>query len=121
MVKKKILLIDDNKDITIQIGKFLKIKGYDCVEANSGQNGLELIFNLKFDYVLLDLSMPEFSGFDVITQLENKNLLKTITLIVLTASKIDIETRDELRNKNIKILEKPIELKELMILLNDNF
>lgn len=118
MTMKKILLIDDNKDITTQISKFLRIKEYECMEANSGQNGLELIFNSKFDFVLLDLSMPEFSGFDVIKQLEDKNLLKTFTLIVLTASQINSETREELHKKNIKILEKPIELKELMFLLN---
>lgn len=117
MAKKRILLIDDNVYITSQIGKFLKIKGYDCVESNSGRNGLEIIFNSKFDYVLLDLSMPNFSGYDVMSELENKNLLDTFKLIVLTASEITDQMRDKLHTQHIKILEKPILLKELIEIL----
>ena len=117
---KRILLIDNNVDITSQIGKFLKLKNFECIESNSGPNGLELIYNSKFDYVLLDLSMPEFSGFEVISQLENKNLLGTFTIIVLTASTLTPEIRQKLHDKNIKILEKPIHLKELMVLLDND-
>lgn len=117
MTKKRILLIDDNEDITKQIGKFLQIKGYDYTESNSGRNGLEILSNSKFDYVLLDLAMPNFSGYDVIEQLDNKKMLDSFMLIVLTASEVSESTRNELQAKNIKLLEKPILLKELITIL----
>ena len=60
MAKNRVLLIDDNVDITSQIGKFLKLKGYDYMESNSGRNGIEILSNSQFDFVILDLAMPNF-------------------------------------------------------------
>ena len=111
MAKTRVLLVDDNTDITSQIGKFLKIKGYDYVESNSGRNGVELISNSKFDFVILDLAMPDFSGYDVIDELKTKNLMGNFVLIVLTASEVSDETRKRLHDQNIKLLEKPVLLK----------
>ena len=120
MSQKRVLLIDDNEDITRQIGKYLNIKGYDYVESNSGRNGLEILSNSKFDYVILDLAMPNFTGYDVIEQIEEKKMLNDFVLVVLTASEVSDSRRNELQAKNIKILEKPIQLKELISILENS-
>ena len=66
----KVLIIDDNKDVTEMLSEYLQVKEIDCVATNDGMNGLSLIKKEKFDSVFLDISMPDFTGIDVINALE---------------------------------------------------
>ena len=84
----KILVVDDNKNITSSLEKYLKIKGFEVSVCNDGYDGFELIKNSEWDKVLLDLSMPEFSGLDIIENLEKNNVLKDKNIILFTASSI---------------------------------
>ena len=68
----KLCIVDDNTSITNMFSKLAKIKGHDCVIANDGRTGLSLLENRTFDAIVLDLAMPEFSGFDVVNSLEKK-------------------------------------------------
>jgi two-component system, OmpR family, response regulator len=83
----KLLVIDDNEDITDVVRFYCDSKDLDCTVLNSGSNGLNVIRdNDEFDLILLDLAMPEFSGLDVIKSLKNENLLERRNIVVFTAS-----------------------------------
>lgn len=112
--KLKILIIDDNENITKMFSKFFELKGYECTVSNSGRNGLTLLEDKKFDVLLLDISMPELTGYDVINELERKNLLKMQKVIVLTATAVTNEEIDTLHRKGIRCLKKPASLNELI-------
>ena len=116
----KILVVDDNKDITEMLSKYLTVKGFDCVTTNDGLNGLNLIKNQKFHTVFLDMAMPDFGGQDVIDALEKENLLKDQRIIVFTASSITNEQIQELTAKDgIELcLRKPVQLTELITTIN---
>jgi len=109
----KILIVDDNKSITGSLEKYLKIKGFDVKVCNEGRHGLELIQNDKWDSILLDLSMPEFSGLDIIDELEKNKVLKEKNIILFTASSIPEYVLGKLLKKDgiqNKCLRKPISL-----------
>jgi DNA-binding response OmpR family regulator len=112
----KILIIDDNTSITDMLSKYLIIKGFDVTVANSGRNGLNMIQNSQYDKILLDISMPEFSGLDVITELEKQGKLNKVNIILFTASSISNETVSELLGKEgiRTCLKKPVKLNELV-------
>lgn len=115
MEKLKILLIDDNENITKMFTKFFELKGYSCVVSNNGRNGLTLLEDQKFDTVILDLSMPEFTGYDVINELEKKDLLKKQKIVVLTATSITNDEINELQKRGINaVLKKPANLSEIV-------
>jgi len=99
----KILIIDDNKDVTEMLSEYLQVKKIDCVVTNDGMNGLSLIKKEKFDSVFLDISMPYFTGIDVINALEKENLLKNQKIIIFTASSISNEQIQELLKKELDI------------------
>ena len=82
----KILVIDDNTDITDMLAFYLENIGYECKAVNDGKEGLEAIKSEDFDLALLDLAMPEFSGVDIIKSLKSDNLLENRKIVVLTAS-----------------------------------
>jgi len=111
----KILVIDDNKSITSSLEKYLKIKGYEVSVCNDGYDGLELIQNGEWDKVLLDLSMPECSGLDIIENLEKNNLLKDKNIFLFTASSVPDYVLEKLLKKDgIKTcLKKPISLAKI--------
>jgi DNA-binding response OmpR family regulator len=68
----KVLIVDDNQDITGLLSRFLKAKGFENIATNDPRDGLQKIKEGKYDVVLLDVSMPELSGIDIIQTLEIK-------------------------------------------------
>jgi DNA-binding response OmpR family regulator len=113
--KLKILIIDDNENITKMFKKFFELKGWDCIVSNNGRNGLTLMEEQKFDAVVLDLSMPDFTGYDVIDELEKKDLVKKQKLVVLTATAITNAKIKELMEKGVSAcLKKPANLNEVI-------
>ena len=111
----KILLVDDNKDITTMMSKYLTLKGHDCLVSNDGKNGLTLIEQQKFDTVLLDLAMPEFSGIDVINSLYTSGKINNNKIILFTASSVKEEEIQDLMKKGVhSCLKKPVTLETLM-------
>ena len=91
--KMKILIVDDNEQITKMLVTFLELNDHECTVANDGNDGLKIIKENRHDVILLDLAMPEFDGYSVIKDLEENDLLKEHKIIVFTASTI---TQDEL-------------------------
>jgi len=111
----KILIVDDNEQITKMLTTFLELKQHICTIANDGKEGLELIKENNNDVILLDLAMPEFDGYAVIDDLEDNNLLKDRKIIVFTASTITQEELDKLVDRGVKsYLLKPIDIDTLL-------
>lgn len=86
MANKKILVVDDNEDITDMIKSMLESSPYTCVTANTGRQCLDLAEQQNFDLILLDMAMPEMSGIDVLTQLKENNLAQQSKIVLVTAS-----------------------------------
>jgi DNA-binding response OmpR family regulator len=112
----KVLIIDDNEDITGLLSKFLKAKGYENIVSNDPKEGLERIKSEKYDVVLLDMAMPELSGFNIIQKLEQENILKDQKIIIFSATIFTTnEINDLLQKDGIHgCLKKPIQLSELI-------
>ena len=111
----KILIVDDNEQITKMLTTFLELKEQSCTVANDGKEGLKIIKENNHDVVLLDLAMPEFDGYSVIKDLEDNNLLKDNKIIVFTASTITQEELDKLVDRGVKsYILKPIDIDTLL-------
>ncbi|MBC1616197.1 response regulator [Listeria booriae] len=78
----KILLIEDQKDIREAIKSFLTREGYDVIDTESGERGLELFHLYKFHLVLLDIMLPNISGEEVMKTSEKK-VMSLLSLLVL--------------------------------------
>jgi two-component system, OmpR family, response regulator len=111
----RVLLIDDNKDITETVSFYLDTQGIQSKIINEGKKGLELIRSENFDVILLDLAMPEFSGFDIVNALNKEGLLKSKNILLFTASSINSKDIIELLSMGAKgVVKKPPSLDELM-------
>jgi len=110
----KVLLIEDNEPLANMMSKYFRMKNIECTVLNDGKEGLEQILEQKNDVVLLDLAMPDFSGYDVIDSLEKKGKLKEMKIIVLTASSLSEQEKDKFVKRGVHTcLRKPVELDQL--------
>lgn len=66
----RVLVVDDERDTLDLIDLTLRTAGYEISLANSGAESLELLRQDNFDIVLLDIMMPDMSGFDVLRTLK---------------------------------------------------
>lgn len=106
----RIFIVDDNTEITNIMSKYFSKKGHICSVSNDGNNASEILNNQKFDAIILDLAMPEFSGRDVIVQLKNNGKIKDHNIVCLTASSPSSEYEDEIKSMGVKaVLKKPID------------
>ncbi len=114
----KICIIDDNQSITGMFSKLLTMEGDEVVIANDGRTGLSLLENDKFDATILDISMPEFSGIDVVDALNKSGRIKEQNVVILTASSSSNEELDKLKEKGVReVLKKPLQLDSLVATL----
>lgn len=80
----KILIIEDEIALRGALSIKLKKEGFEVLEAQNGQEGLNLAMTQKPDLVLLDIIMPEMNGLDVLKDIKNNVGLATVPVIVLT-------------------------------------
>ena len=111
----RILIIDDDKDVTKMLSTYLELKNHSCFVANDARTGLELIDDNDYDVILLDLAMPEVSGFDVLDILCENNKSVCTKIVVFTAVPLMGSEKKEILTKGVlSILEKPMNVKSLL-------
>lgn len=77
----KVLIIDDSWIARLKIGELVRSAGFEVLEAASGREGLEIIETAKPDVLLLDLLMPEVSGYDVLQALQGRQSSPPVIII----------------------------------------
>lgn len=82
---KKILLIEDNKDMRENTAEILELSNYNVVTAKNGKEGVELATKEKPDLIICDIMMPVLDGYGVLHMLSKKPDTASIPLIFLTA------------------------------------
>ena len=108
---KKILVVDDEKKIVEIIQAYLEREGYQVISAGDGKTALSLAHSQHPDLIILDLMLPEISGWDVCRMIRKES---DVPVIMLTA-------RDEVTDKIVGLemgaddyVTKPFDPKELV-------
>lgn len=91
MVRHKILVIDDEKDILDLVEYNLKQNGYKVICVATGEEALESARSLRPDLILLDLMLPGVDGFEVCKILKRDPDTSDIPIVILTAKGEDID------------------------------
>ncbi|TES92349.1 MAG: response regulator [Candidatus Cloacimonadota bacterium] len=91
-MKKKVLIIDDEKDILELVSIILSESDISVYRAEDGLSGLEIAREEKPDLILLDIMMPEIDGWEVLKMLKVDEETKDIPVAMLTCK---TETRDK--------------------------
>ncbi len=81
---KKVLIIDDEKDMRVYLGTLFRKAGYEIESAPNGEEGLNLAKSFEPDLITLDVMMPKKSGLKAYNDLRTSSETKAIPIIVLT-------------------------------------
>ena len=111
---KNILIIDDSNTNVVLLEAILETKGFSSQTALSVKEALPLIKNDKPDLILLDLLMPDVSGFDFLDQVKNNSDLNDIPIVVISALTDEENIQKTLDLGAKRFIRKPIDISSLV-------
>jgi len=84
---KSVLIVDDEKPIQYALSALLERYGYAYVVASNGQEALDTVTQLKFDFILLDFRMPGMSGLEFLKRFRVNNTRTTVVMLTAVEDK----------------------------------
>ncbi len=111
--RKTILVIEDEDNIAIALDFLLTREGYGHERMSTGGGALERIRALQPDLVLLDIMLPEVSGYEICQQVREDPGLSEVRILMMTARGSAVERRKGLAMGADGFISKPFDLKEL--------
>ena len=112
-MKRKILVIEDEKTTLNSIVEFLLSEGFDAIGAENGRMGIELAQKHLPALIICDILMPELDGYDVLTYLQQDRETASIPFIFLTATTDSSSFRLGMEMGADDYLRKPVTSAEL--------
>jgi DNA-binding NtrC family response regulator len=116
-MKKKVLIVDDEKNVRMMYRAALETEGFDVAEAESGAQAVERFDKSKFDVAVLDLRMPEMDGLELLQAMRDKNI-KTPAVIITAYGDMPNAVK-AMKLGAIDFLPKPVTPEQLRTLLDE--
>ena len=117
-MEKKILIVEDEKNIVDILNFNLTREGYTTMEAYDGEEGLQLALEADPDLILLDLMLPKMNGFDVCRAIRDAK--RTTPVIMLTAREEEADKVLGLETGADDYITKPFSMRELLARVKTN-
>jgi CheY-like chemotaxis protein len=123
MKNKKILIVDDDKDILNSLELFLTAEGYTVNTANSGKEALKILKKENFDLITMDVLMPGMNGLELASLIRETTSLANIKIVFFTVvENAGEEIKEKLKGiKPVRWLRKPVDINVLRGALKDIF
>lgn len=112
-MKKRILIIDDEESIRWVLGKCLEKEGYDVEYGEDGSQGIDKALSDNFSSIILDITMPDMTGFDVLSEIREKGIDSPV--IIITAQNTVKNAIDAMKQGAYDYIAKPFDLDEVKI------
>ncbi len=109
-----ILIIEDNERNLKLVRDVLQVKGYETLEAVTGEDGVKLAVEKKPDLVLMDIQLPGINGIEALGQLRANPVTEKIPVIAVTASVMQQDRKMITAAGFDAYVGKPINLKEFL-------
>ena len=115
--KKKILVVEDEKNISALLAYNIKKEGYDCDVAADWETGLRMAREGDYDLLLLDIMLPKMTGFEICEQVRMKS---QVPIIFVTAREEEKDRILGLETGADDYVTKPFSFRELMARVRAN-
>jgi CheY-like chemotaxis protein len=116
-IKRKmsqLLIVEDDKNLRKSIKVLIGEEDVEITDASTGKQAIELIKNKRFDCIVLDLGLPDMTGFELVKQLERDETHKP-PIIVYTGKDLSREESDELQKYAETVIIKGVKSEERLL------
>ena len=113
--RKRLLIVEDNIAEQMSIRELLDHDDIEIVAAGTGADALSTMRNSPYDCVVLDLRLPDMSGFEVLDKIRNDNLLSNVPVVVFTGRELSTEEDAKLHTMARSIVVKGVESPERLL------
>ncbi|MGV8983176.1 response regulator [Clostridium sp.] len=114
---KRVLVVDDTKNIRTLLGIYLKLKGFEVLMATKGNEALSIIDTEPVDLIFLDIKMPEISGTEVLKRIRAKGI--TAPVVIMTAFATVKNAVDCTKLGAITYLQKPFTTDKIKTIIDE--
>jgi DNA-binding response OmpR family regulator len=111
--KHRVLIVEDEDNIAIALDYLMSREGYDHDRIANGAEAIGAIRRTHPDRVLLDVMLPEVSGYEICQEVRADDSLRDVKILMMTARGSALERRKGLALGADGFIAKPFELKEL--------
>jgi CheY-like chemotaxis protein/signal transduction histidine kinase/HAMP domain-containing protein len=112
---RELLVIEDDSAERMSVAALIEASDIRISTAESGARALELLRERKFDCVILDLKLPDISGFDLLSEIQRDERLREIPIVVFTGRELTHEEEGELRQRAKSIVLKGVQSPERLL------
>jgi DNA-binding response OmpR family regulator len=112
-VKKRVLICDDEPYILESVGYVVRSAGYECLTAEDGASALRLAIKKKPDLIILDIMLPQMTGFEVCRELKSRSDTREIHVMILSARGQEIDTAHGMQSGANEYITKPFSPRKL--------
>jgi HAMP domain-containing protein/CheY-like chemotaxis protein/signal transduction histidine kinase len=113
--RKRLLIVEDNEAEQLSIRELLHHDDIEIVATDTGAGALSTLREAPCDCVVLDLRLPDMSGFEVLDQIRNDEMLSNIPVVVFTGRELSAEEDAELHTMARSIVVKGVESPERLL------
>ena len=114
-MKERILIVEDDKHISKLVKFNLEKAGYECTVAATGEKALEVLNDQPVDLIILDIMLPGMDGFGICRAIKEKEKLKNLPIIMLTAKGEEVDRIVGLELGADDYIVKPFSPRELVL------
>jgi CheY-like chemotaxis protein len=115
MVKKKVMIVDDEENLIVLVKTLLEQEGYEVITAIDGKECLDKLKTVKPDLILLDMMMPGMSGREVCEKIRGNPKTKNLKVAFLTVARFSETGKGVLKKMNVlDYITKPFDNDDLI-------
>jgi len=109
----RILLVEDNEPNRDMLSRRLRRRGHTVAEAADGHSGVRIATTEALDIILMDVGLPDISGYEAIRQIRATPGIPRLPVIILTAYATDFDRQQAFWSGADEFQTKPVDLEEL--------
>jgi CheY-like chemotaxis protein/signal transduction histidine kinase/HAMP domain-containing protein len=113
--RKRLLVVEDNEAEQLSIRELLGYHDIEIITASTGSDALEILRDRPCDCVVLDLRLPDMTGFDVLEQIREDTSLSDVPVVVFTGRELSVEEDAQLHTMARSIVVKGVESPERLL------
>lgn len=115
MDKPRILIVEDDLDLSEMLNAYFRVQDYDVLTASWGEEALRVSREEPVDVVVLDIRLPDIDGYEVCRQLRNQRQTENVPILFLTEKRDRVDKLQGLELGVVDYITKPFDIQELRL------